>query len=988
MSLHTLANHLQTAGRGEDKVLVHMTPGEVNGLQSLAMAHGGSLTVNPETGLPEAGFLSAILPMVASAAATAMGVPISPMQMAAATTVIGTATSGSLMKGLQMGMGAYGGASLAQGFMGPTGAEGAMSAPISSADAALRAGQNIGGAFAANAAAPAAASTWSGVTPNFANAAQTAGTLNPTADAIARATGTTAAPPLAPAMPNPVTTMNQGQAAYADYMARNPTPVVASNLPTSTPGATSVENATMFDKLKSLPGKAWDMLGSGPDAEKNRKEFFDKYKIPLAASGLSALMLSREEQKAPKETSNYQTINPAYYSYMQNRPGAAFADGGFVNQPVEQMSQENSVGANTNYPMANSKPYGYAVPKNYPISQNVFQPESYERVDPYTGEQKFGGGGPIKKPAAPASSGGGGLGSIFGQKSTAPSTPTGIGSIVAAAAKAPAAKAAPAASTPKPVTPAPKQAPAAAVSKPAEKNTSLQYGSTIKPQVNTRPAVPEKKGTYTPNLVVDEKGNYVATKDLPPVTEFKKFGSTKEAVNYLYDNKTKKTVEPEDVKAHFQDALRRDPTEEEIDALVGKPMTSMQIVKFAQSRPDFKAKASFTDDDIKDNFKYYIGKEPTAGELKSIKNSNPDSWAKLQSVIVNRPAYLDNVNKIAENKFTEQQKTEADTQAEAEKQATSMKVDDVFKVFSNVYGRSPDRNELNQYTGAHETLDSLTAKLKGTDEYLNKLAEGSKGVTYTADTGKTATSFTPATTTGTTAGTTAANTGVAGATGAAGTSGVSGATTGAATGLSGLQDPTGRGTINVPGAFPITPDWFNSQLGIQNLASLAAQKAAPLQGGLDFGLPTTTANQFGFDPTLATPEQLQAEMLRRAQLSGYGATGNTTGTTVTSALGMATGGIAGYNLGGYSDGGRLLRGPGDGVSDSIPASIGDRQPARLADGEFVIPARIVSELGNGSTDAGARKLYAMMNRVQQARRRTVGKNKVAVKSGADKMLPA
>jgi hypothetical protein len=105
---------------------------------------------------------------------------------------------------------------------------------------------------------------------------------------------------------------------------------------------------------------------------------------------------------------------------------------------------------------------------------------------------------------------------------------------------------------------------------------------------------------------------------------------------------------------------------------------------------------------------------------------------------------------------------------------------------------------------------------------------------------------------------------------------------------------------------------------------------------------------------------------------------------------MATGGIsdAHYNLGGYSDGGRLLRGPGDGVSDSIPATIGRKQPARLADGEFVVPARIVSELGNGSTEAGARKLYAMMDRVQKARRKTVGKDKVAKNSKADKYLPA
>jgi hypothetical protein len=111
-------------------------------------------------------------------------------------------------------------------------------------------------------------------------------------------------------------------------------------------------------------------------------------------------------------------------------------------------------------------------------------------------------------------------------------------------------------------------------------------------------------------------------------------------------------------------------------------------------------------------------------------------------------------------------------------------------------------------------------------------------------------------------------------------------------------------------------------------------------------------------------------------------------------FGMAEGGITAladggmYNLGSYSDGGRLLRGPGDGVSDDIPATIGEKQPARLADGEFVVPARIVSELGNGSTEAGARKLYAMMDRVQKSRSKTVGKDRVAANSRAEKYLPA
>jgi hypothetical protein len=96
----------------------------------------------------------------------------------------------------------------------------------------------------------------------------------------------------------------------------------------------------------------------------------------------------------------------------------------------------------------------------------------------------------------------------------------------------------------------------------------------------------------------------------------------------------------------------------------------------------------------------------------------------------------------------------------------------------------------------------------------------------------------------------------------------------------------------------------------------------------------------------------------------------------------AGGGIG--DLGGYSDGGRLLKGPGDGVSDSIPAKIGQDRPARLSDGEFVIPARIVSELGNGSTEAGAKKLYAMMDRVKKARNH---KN-IAANTKADKYLPA
>jgi hypothetical protein len=103
----------------------------------------------------------------------------------------------------------------------------------------------------------------------------------------------------------------------------------------------------------------------------------------------------------------------------------------------------------------------------------------------------------------------------------------------------------------------------------------------------------------------------------------------------------------------------------------------------------------------------------------------------------------------------------------------------------------------------------------------------------------------------------------------------------------------------------------------------------------------------------------------------------------TSAQPMAAGGMT--SLGGYSDGGRMLKGPGDGMSDSIPGVIGNKQPARLADGEFVVPADVVSHLGNGSTDAGAKRLYAMMDKVRKAR---TGNKKQGKQIKAEKYLPA
>jgi hypothetical protein len=179
------------------------------------------------------------------------------------------------------------------------------------------------------------------------------------------------------------------------------------------------------------------------------------------------------------------------------------------------------------------------------------------------------------------------------------------------------------------------------------------------------------------------------------------------------------------------------------------------------------------------------------------------------------------------------------------------------------------------------------------------------------------------------------------------------------------------------GAYSGEPKFAKGGVSALGLASYAGDRDAV----------RTNQNTHSQNINSGSSEKLKAT--KRAAKSGdfaaYKALQNA-GYDMHAPVNYAGGGLS--DLGGYSDGGRLLKGPGDGVSDSIPAVIGERQPARLADGEFVVPARIVSELGNGSTEAGARKLYAMMDRVQKARRKTVGKNRVATNTRAEKHLPA
>ena len=193
---------------------------------------------------------------------------------------------------------------------------------------------------------------------------------------------------------------------------------------------------------------------------------------------------------------------------------------------------------------------------------------------------------------------------------------------------------------------------------------------------------------------------------------------------------------------------------------------------------------------------------------------------------------------------------------------------------------------------------------------------------------------------------------------------------GPATSQMGLSAPTGAMSqaaskaAGSPGMLDSAKSWFGSltpkqQLlaggaGIAGIGMVADQMRGGIPKKKPYGGPLS---QFQFNP----------DVYRPYSFSGGG----------------DTGGIA--SLGGYSDGGRMLKGPGDGMSDNIPATIGGKQPARLADGEFVVPADVVSHLGNGSTDAGAKQLYSMMNKVRKAR---TGNPKQGRQIQAGKYLPA
>jgi len=221
------------------------------------------------------------------------------------------------------------------------------------------------------------------------------------------------------------------------------------------------------------------------------------------------------------------------------------------------------------------------------------------------------------------------------------------------------------------------------------------------------------------------------------------------------------------------------------------------------------------------------------------------------------------------------------------------------------------------------------------------------------------------------------------------TKGLAGTPSGYSLAGSGTSGITPSATAMAPKASPSAMDFLSS-----NKSNISMAAAPVLSSALETppGLPKeqtvyrpydlAVENLSGQDPyapgSTREREQLRYTFTPREPI--YAADGGFMGRGDTDPVEMmAAGGLAAFKQGQY------LQGGGDGMSDSIPAVIANRQPARLADGEFVVPADVVSGLGNGSSNAGAKQLYGMMDRVRQGR---TGKKKQAPEIKPTKYMPA
>ena len=873
MSLHQIANHVQSAGRGDDKILVHMTPGEVKGLQAIAMAHGGSLTINPQTGLPEAGILKTILPMVAGFALGPAGFGIAQSALGAGA-IVGGATAlatGSLSKGLMAGFGAYGGFGIGEGL--------------------AAAGANAMGNAGANAAAGAAddiAAAKLGSASKFAN---TGSSYTGTKAAVD--TGVDAA------------TKAVESGGFSGYGGLKP-PMGALGAPVS-PAPYGTINTAAGEGMRLTPG---DLVTAPKGTYGLQPEKFTNAQLDRAMAGNDMSRTLSSSQAAGRgygldiPSTQYPTVatqNPLARAPAMTSPGAppsymdkvsaGFKDVTSSGDKAWQFVKSNpapfvtaglglaqDLMGNKSGAAAPASGPSYLRPYDFSIEQD---PNAYAANDSTAERRYFKEPRYTARPIERIAASGGLMRMAEGGRTTA--------NTLALPNRPPMEQV------------AMEQAIGQNMSFPMANQRSPAYSaSTNRPQMHE---------------VVDPSGG----PEVDPYTGVPMFASGGIA-HYAFGGSATKKAEPTtDTKYSYN------------------PET-MQYTQTTTTEP--AANTRLTGNPMIDGMIGLFGNVGPYGIAPNMQRAGPGGgnftgfskgFGGLGGATIN-PAFAALYgNQQSAPQPTTTTEVSGGMMAPAGQQQAQPQMQQANPITPNI--NVPEYQTPEQQLGLEGFYDMMDAQLAKKGAQMQGMANG--GIARFGGGG--AAQLTPE---------------------------------GAARQNYARENSAGI----IKG---VSDDEWNKYKKSQNLSFESAASKAPTYTynpqNLQF---TDNAGKvtMGMQPQFIPMENqyMPDQQLGLNAFQGY-----------------ANGGMAGNShLGGYSDGGRLLRGPGDGVSDSIPAVIGRRQPARLADGEFVVPARIVSEIGNGSTEAGARKLYAMMDRVQKARKKSVGKGKVAVNSKSERFLPA
>lgn len=974
MSLAVLADHMASKGRGPDSMLIHMSPREVQGLQALAMEHGGSLTINPHTGLPEAGFLDKLLPAIIGFAintvAPGAGEAVAGLWGGAGGAAAGTAAlvggvqaarTGSIAEGVQAGLGAYGGANLAGG-VASAGLPGAIDTLASTAGAEAER-QALGQGLSAEAAQAIRAQAI-----EEAGNQATAQSVS-RADVISKGFDAASKNPMQFAKDNwkslagiavpailagenvksgmPKTVTKPGEIHSFDYNPYGGTFERYASVPTAQYKSAASGGIMGFDESSNSPMSRRNLEGMG-----NKDSMFNYAHdgggvMKMAEGGIAHYAIGGDTKAA---------IDAAY----------AAGDYGAVQNLVQQNQITAADVANTYKGFDTSGLAGLGINLYNPAAEKLYQDTgSWEAAakarDDAANAANLATWNAQNKTTADANNAANTAAWNAQNQATWAAQPiqytdAQIGKYLTDNPNVDIAKAI----TETRADPAAVNRYIASLDNPFRGSTETTGGSGtlgIYNQMKAQGIDPNE--LYAASLAVDPKYAGWSQADITR-------GYNLDKGAYALSDQLKGNVSDKDwVKFMDDNKYSINDAAQAFGLPIKEVRDRYNAVKSAETKVVTQPVAPVTPrvtnlagvpiiPGVND---YGLGGKGTFGALESIYGpAIPPgvSGAGITTVnpngtITTRP----NIPGIPEGGFTGM---------------TDLR---------NAYTKGGGSLGYVPYTP--KTIDEFNAKYKNTG--------GSKqAMDYL--TGKAAYSATPYTPTGE------------------------------------IQKPywesVGRFPENrstkkfvfVDGKYQLNPDYVKPSYvqAAEKSAALTKQDTKPTY---DPG----TGNEWVWD---STDSKWKAQPIGGSKDTGNASSESSSGTGGQAegglaALTMARGGTTHmpffskstgkftsrgpqvyadggmpeqFNLGGYSDGGRLLRGPGDGVSDSIPATIGNKRPARLADGEFVVPARIVSELGNGSTEAGARKLYAMMDRVQAARKGSIGRGKVANNSRADKYLPA